>query len=264
MATELKEKLDAKIPRAAISSRSAGNGVTLDYLTGFYVIARLNEVLGQGNWEYTVEDLSKVFEGEVNGRYATSYIAKVGLTANLSKEAKPATNPDGSISYYSRFEGKAYFSDYGYGDGTDKINPGKAHELAVKEAITDGVKRCAKNLGMSLGLALYDKTQENVEDEQITKGTMGSTTTIGASAGSSSAAAHVNSNSEGGGNERPTGDTRKLIRSAVAVLNAQKKISVDNFKEKYTQGRSADQLNDTEITTLYKRISQDYPELKLK
>jgi recombination DNA repair RAD52 pathway protein len=35
----------------------------------------------------------------------------------------------------------------------------------VKEAVTDGIKRCAKNLGMSMGLALYDKTQENVDEE---------------------------------------------------------------------------------------------------
>lgn len=259
MATELKEKLDAKIPRSAISSRSAGGGVQLDYLTGYYVIARLNEVLGQGNWEYTVEDLTKVFEGEVNGKFATSYIAKVGLTAKL-KPNIPA-EPD---NYVARLNNAAYFSDYGYGDGTDKTNPGKAHELAVKEAITDGVKRCAKNLGMSLGLALYDKTQENVEDEQITKGEVGSTTNVNASARSSGAAAYVNSNSTSGGDERPTGDSRKLIRSAVQVLNAQKKISIDEFKEKYTQGRSADQLSDTEITTLYKRISQDYPELKLQ
>jgi recombination DNA repair RAD52 pathway protein len=59
---------------------------------------------------------------------------------------------------------KTEFIDYGYGDGSDKFKIGKAHELAVKEAVTDGIKRCAKNLGMSMGLALYDKTQENVED----------------------------------------------------------------------------------------------------
>jgi recombination DNA repair RAD52 pathway protein len=56
------------------------------------------------------------------------------------------------------------YGDVGYGDGSDKTNPGKAHELAAKEAVTDALKRCAKNLGMSMGLALYDKTQENVDE----------------------------------------------------------------------------------------------------
>ena len=57
------------------------------------------------------------------------------------------------------------FSDVGYGDGSDAKNAGKAHELAAKESVTDGLKRAAKNLGMSMGLALYSKEQENVEDE---------------------------------------------------------------------------------------------------
>ena len=258
MIDDIRAKLDAKIPRAAISTRSAGNGVTLDYLTGYYVIARLNEVFGQGNWSYSTEELTKVFEGEVNGKFATSYIAKVSLETRLNKEVKT------DDSYTARFGSTTYFTDYGYGDGTDKYSPGKAHELAVKEAITDGVKRCAKNLGMSLGLALYDKTQENVEDEQITKGEVGPTTNSSTSTGSNSSRSHGSGDSASGGNQLPTGDARGLIRSAVQVLNAQKKITVDGFKEKYTQGRSADQLSDTEITTLYKRIALDYPELKLQ
>jgi hypothetical protein len=36
--------------------------------------------------------------------------------------------------------------------------------------VTDAVKRCAKNLGMSLGLALYDKSQENVDDGEENEG----------------------------------------------------------------------------------------------
>ncbi len=148
--TTLAEKLNQKIPRDAISSRDGGNGRKLDYLSGHYVIDRLNRVLGAGNWAYSSE-ANLVHAGLVPTRsgdaHSVHYLAKVRLVVTL----------DGTPTE---------FTDYGYGDGTDKSNPGKAHELAVKESVTDGLKRCAKNLGMSFGLALYSKDQENVEESE--------------------------------------------------------------------------------------------------
>jgi DNA repair and recombination protein RAD52 len=140
------QELDSKIPRDVISTREGGGGRKLSYLEGHYVIDRLNKVIGIGNWAYT-SDVIKVFEGEQNGKFSTSYIGKVRLVCTL---------PGGV---------QTEFTDVGYGDGTDPRSPGKAHELAVKEAVTDALKRCAKNLGMSMGLALYSKEQENVDDE---------------------------------------------------------------------------------------------------
>lgn len=141
MDQEIIKKLDTKIPRDCISMRDAGQGRKLAYLEGWYTIARMNEIFGQGNWSYVVHEMRLVFAGKVGDKECAHYVAHVQVTALGTS-----------------------FSDYGYGDGTDKYNPGKAHELAVKEAVTDGVKRCAKNFGMSMGLALYDKTQENVDD----------------------------------------------------------------------------------------------------
>jgi recombination DNA repair RAD52 pathway protein len=137
-------ELDAKIPRDAIESRDGGGGRKLSYLSGWYVIDRLNKVLGIGNWAYT-SDADLLHTDTTN--MTVHYKAKVRLAVKF---------PNGETTE---------FSDYGYGDGSDKYKIGKAHELAIKEAVTDGIKRCAKNLGMSLGLALYDKSQENVEDE---------------------------------------------------------------------------------------------------
>lgn len=140
-------ELDAKIPRSVVSEREGGAGRSFSYLKGHYVIARLNEVLGQGNWSYITEEVRQVYAGEINGKHHAHYIAIVRLEA-------PGL---GSI-----------FSDVGYGDGMDKFNPGKAHELAAKEAVTDAMKRAAKNLGMSMGLALYDTEQTNVDDSEET------------------------------------------------------------------------------------------------
>jgi recombination DNA repair RAD52 pathway protein len=138
-------ELDAKLPREAVMERDAGQGRRLSYVSGAYVIDRLNKTIGQGNWGYKTDELRKVHEGEVNGKFVVSYISTVTLTATLV---------DRTVS----------IQDVGFGDGMDARNPGKSHELAVKEAVTDAIKRCAKSLGMSLGLALYSKDQENVDE----------------------------------------------------------------------------------------------------
>lgn len=143
-------ELDSKIPREEVSTRSGGNGVTLDYVSGYYVISQLNRIFGPANWSYTSE-VSKLFEGRVLDRYGKDI-----FTVHYSSCVKLRVKFPNSQT--------TEFSDYGYGDGTDKTNPGKAHELAIKEAVTDGIKRCAKNLGNRLGLALYSKEQENVEE----------------------------------------------------------------------------------------------------
>lgn len=153
----MKELLDAKIPENAIETRSQA-GVTLSYLTGWYVIDRLNQVFGHGKWNYD-STLTKLWEGEVNGRHCVSYMAAIRLSVTFPKDQKLE-----KVNEYYR-EG-TYYEDVGYGDGGDKSNPGRAHELAIKEAVTDGIKRCAKNLGMSFGLALYRGDDEYIELEQ--------------------------------------------------------------------------------------------------
>lgn len=157
---EVTAELNAPIPRDAISTREGGGKTKLSYLQGHYVIDRLNRVLGIGNWAYTSKR-DKVFEGRIskrdyNGKEVetnyVAYTAEVRLVVEL-----PPLTPGGMPV-------KTEFVDVGFGDGEDRFNPAKPHELASKEAVTDALKRAAKNLGMSMGLALYDKTQENVID----------------------------------------------------------------------------------------------------
>lgn len=148
---EIVQELDSKIPRDVIEQRDGGGGRKLSYLPGHYVIDRLNKVIGQGNWGYD-SNINLLFSGVIQDKYGNDV-----NTVHYSGRVTLVVTIDGR---------QVVFTDYGYGDGTDKTNPGKAHELAIKEAVTDGLKRCAKNLGMSMGLALYDKTQENVADEE--------------------------------------------------------------------------------------------------
>lgn len=158
--TNIIKELDAPIPVSAVSTRDGGRGIKLAYLEGWYVIDRLNKILGQGNWAYQ-SDLFKTYEGTVKTQKGetnyVSYGAKVRLVVKI-----------GNVP--------TEFQDIGFGDGQDINNPGKAHELAMKEAVTDGLKRCAKNLGMSFGLALYDKSREFVTDDTESNNTNNSTT----------------------------------------------------------------------------------------
>lgn len=152
---QIREELNQKIPREAVMQREGSGGKSFSYLAGHYVIDRMNQVFGQGNWSYLTEECKMVHQGEVESygkkNYTVHYIAKVAVQVKIGELVST-------------------FSDVGYGDGSDKTNIGKAHELAAKEAATDALKRACKNLGMSMGLALYDKDQINVDDgEQAPK-----------------------------------------------------------------------------------------------
>ncbi len=129
--------LNAKIPRDVISEREGGGGRTLSYLEGHYVIDRLNQLFGPNNWN------ANILEARLLGTQKPSYLLHLRLTV---------TFPDGSIKISEAL---------GYGSDKGSNNP---HELAIKEARTDALKVAAKDLGMSLGLALYSKDQENVDD----------------------------------------------------------------------------------------------------
>lgn len=260
--SDLRTKLDEKIPRSEISQRDGGGGAKLDYVSGYYVIKRLNEVFGQGNWSYSVLRRELTFSGPVK-RYSgdvhsVSYLADVELIATIDGRS-------------------VRFTDVGYGDGTDKTNPGKAHELAAKEAVTDGLKRCAKNLGMSLGLALYDKAQENVDEEEPksetkaaraeietprsnngspkAKGVGADTTTTPPMQAATTGTAHSN-----GTITAP--QAKPALKSALKVLVAQGKATVPDLKKKYSF-TEYDSLKDEDIIKLYNNVKRDYPELKL-
>ena len=143
------------IPREAVSSRSGGGTKQLSYLETWYVINRLNKVFGNLGWDSeTVEMIP------VNGpNEKPAYRAKVKITVSA-----PVYSQDGTL------EGFRNVIKEGNGWGSDKStqNP---HEMAVKEAESDALKRAAMKLGISMGLGLYDKSGDFVENETQAKTT---------------------------------------------------------------------------------------------
>lgn len=133
---------DKKIPREEVSLRDGGGGKKLSYLASHYVIARMNEVFGTMGWDAETLEMRQVNkEGD-----KPAYVSKVRLSALVKTD-------DGGYM-------KVIKEGYGFGADKSSLNP---HEMAVKEAESDAFKRAARQFGMSLGLALYSKDQENVE-----------------------------------------------------------------------------------------------------
>jgi len=145
---QIELELDAKIPRSVVRDRDGGGGRRLSYLEGHYVIDRLNKVFGPLGWSKEIADVRQVVSITPKGEFP-AYLVKVRLNIHATP-------------------GSSYNTKEAYGYGADKSGQ-NAHELAIKEAVTDALKVAAKDLGMSLGLALYDKTQENVDDNETPK-----------------------------------------------------------------------------------------------
>lgn len=232
--TTTTQELDANIPESAVSTRSQ-SGVNLSYLTGAYVINRLNQVLGQGNWAYKIDQLKPVFEGKItqaSGKevFTVSYTAMCSLIANI--------------------DGKTVeFTDVGFGDGTDARNPGKGHELASKEAATDALKRAAKNLGISMGLGLYFKGEEYVGEAEPTNVTPLKTKAAPAEAPKAA--------------PKRKAPTRDLVKAAFNVLQSQGKVTAPDFKAKFLNNRKVDELDDAAIETAFNQIKTNFPDLAL-
>jgi DNA repair and recombination protein RAD52 len=149
---ELGGKLDPKHIKVRPDSK-------MSYVEAWFIIEELNRIFGHFGWNietsyekvaeqwvassYEKNEAKKAEREPMPDQWAVGYIAKVRLTITL---------PDSSIVVRER---------HGAGNGISR-QLHDAHEGAVKEAESDGLKRAAMTLGHPLGLALYDKERANV------------------------------------------------------------------------------------------------------
>lgn len=117
-----------------------------DYIEAWHAQAEANRIFGEFDWCQEVtetkcvsENPRKIGKAQKDG-WGVTYTAKVRITV----------------------EGTAR-EDFGAGHGYD-LDLGLAHESAIKEAVSDAMKRALKSFGNPFGLALYDKTRANVAD----------------------------------------------------------------------------------------------------
>lgn len=135
-------QLSDKLDKRNVKSRSQ-SGRELSYIEGWHAIAEANRIFGFDAWERET-----IYCREVC-RYETKS-SRGGANWKVGYEAKVRVTVNGVVR-----EGT------GHGNGTmgDLYD---AIESAAKEAETDAMKRAMMTFGNPFGLALYDKTQENV------------------------------------------------------------------------------------------------------
>lgn len=133
---ELSKKLDPA------NVRPAPQGKYGDYIEGVHAIYEANRIFGFDGWSYSTDNVHLTNASMSGEKHRVGYFAQVTVTIHL----------DG---------GAVKRSDVGHGQGFGK-SEGDAHDSAVKEAVTDALKRALRSLGNPFGLALYDKTKANV------------------------------------------------------------------------------------------------------
>lgn len=136
---ELSAKLDPRHVKPAKDYGPKG-----DYIEGWHAMAEANRIFGFDGWDYRV--------------VSTTCVANE--PRKIGKQGK-----DGwGVSYIATvlvLVGQVRREDVGAGHGYD-VDLGLAHESAIKEAVTDALKRALRSFGNPFGLALYDKARANV------------------------------------------------------------------------------------------------------
>lgn len=135
-------KLQAKLDPDAVKKPTGQFGPKGDYIEGWHAINEANRIFGFGGWSYTID-----------------------LTRDALTEGKDSKgNPQWQAAYTcicTLRVGDVTRQDVGFGSGFAKMI-GDAVEGATKEAVTDALKRALRTFGNPFGLALYDKSRENV------------------------------------------------------------------------------------------------------
>lgn len=116
-------------------------GMTLSYLEAWDVKAHLIRVFGFGGWSADVVSSELAFEDkDEKGRWNVGY--KVVMRLRIHGD-DPLTIND------------ATYTEAAVGSATNGSR-GDAHDMAIKTAESDALKRAAINLGTQFGLSLYD------------------------------------------------------------------------------------------------------------
>lgn len=126
------EQLLKPLNPSRVAKRSQA-GRSLSYLEAWDVKAHLNRIFGFLNWSADVVSAELAFEDHnEKGQWQVGYKVVLCLRVNGASYTEAAV---GSASLPQR---------------------GEAHDMAVKTAESDALKRAAINLGTQFGLSLYD------------------------------------------------------------------------------------------------------------
>jgi hypothetical protein len=133
------------LPKHRVSSRQQG-GMNLSYMEAWDVKAHLIRVFGFGGWSADVISADLMFEDQdEKGRWSVGYKVLMRLRIHAN---------DGDLF------GDTTYTEAAVGSSLQPSR-GEAHDMAVKTAESDALKRAAINLGTQFGLSLYDGGNRN-------------------------------------------------------------------------------------------------------
>lgn len=110
------------------------------YLEAWDVIAHLTRIFGPLGWDKEVLREELLFEEEKNGKWTVGYRTTVRLTVRSA----------------DIMVGSKVSEDVATGTAINQPSRGDAHDQALKTAVSDALKRAAKDLGNQFGLSLYN------------------------------------------------------------------------------------------------------------
>ena len=120
-------------------------GISLSYLEAWDVKAHLIRIFGFGGWSADVLSADLAFEDkDEKGRWNVGYKVVMRLRLHAADE----------------FLGDTTYTEAAVGSAT-LPQRGEAHDMAIKTAESDALKRAAINLGTQFGLSLYDSGNRN-------------------------------------------------------------------------------------------------------
>lgn len=130
------EQLLAPLNETRVAKRGQA-GRQLSYLEAWDVKAHLNRIFGFGGWSADVIDSSLAFEDKGERNWDVGYKVTLRLTIH-DITGRDATYTEAAV-------GSAHLPQRG-----------EAHDMAIKTAESDALKRAAINLGTQFGLSLYN------------------------------------------------------------------------------------------------------------
>ena len=119
-------------------AKRSGGGRQLSYLEAWDVKAHLNRIFGFLNWSSDVIESSLAFEEKnEKGQWHIGYKVTLRLRIHTGSIPEP-TYTEAAVGFASL------------------PSRGEAHDMAIKTAESDALKRAAINIGTQFGLSLYN------------------------------------------------------------------------------------------------------------
>ena len=138
LTNEQYEQLLKPLNASRVAQRNQA-GISLSYLEAWDVKAHLIRIFGFGGWSADVLSADLAFEEkDEKGRWNVGYKVVMRLRIHADDFSEDTTYTEAAVG------------------SSTQPQRGEAHDMAIKTAESDALKRAAINLGTQFGLSLYD------------------------------------------------------------------------------------------------------------